>query len=171
MKLEIQHKNRYYQVEITEQPDGSFQICDVDPGGTSPAQPVRVLGRSADRWTLEIDGRIEDVLISNDGEETIIVWNQRTYPLHVYPRRDRVLRESSTLEVTGRATVRAEMPGKVISVLKSVGDRVKPGEGLIVIESMKMQNELKSSKAGTVITCGVEEGATVGAGDLLFEVE
>jgi biotin carboxyl carrier protein len=63
------------------------------------------------------------------------------------------------------------MPGKVIAVLAQEGESVQVGQGLVIIEAMKMQNELKSPKSGTVMTCNVEEGAKISAGDLLFEIE
>ena len=74
-------------------------------------------------------------------------------------------------EAEGQAILRAQMAGKVINVLAGEGEGVQLGQGLVVIEAMKMQNELKSPKSGTVTTCNVKEGKKVSAGDLLFEIE
>jgi biotin carboxyl carrier protein len=71
----------------------------------------------------------------------------------------------------GRQTIAAPMPGKVIRVLVADGDEVERGQGLVVIEAMKMQNELKSPKAGQVVSLLAEEGAPVGAGQVLVVVE
>ena len=71
----------------------------------------------------------------------------------------------------GRAAVVAPMPGKVVRVLVAVGAQVLAGDGLVVVEAMKMQNELKSPKAGTVIEIQAVEGATVNAGAALVIVE
>ena len=71
----------------------------------------------------------------------------------------------------GRAQVSARMPGKVVRVLVERGQEVEAGQGLVVVEAMKMQNELKSPKAGRVAELRVEPGATVNAGDVLAVVE
>ena len=74
-------------------------------------------------------------------------------------------------EASGRAQVVASMPGKVVRVLVAEGASVEAGDGLVVVEAMKMQNELKSPKSGTVIELRAEAGATVNAGDVLVVVE
>ena len=71
----------------------------------------------------------------------------------------------------GRAQVVAPMPGKVVRVLVERGQAVEAGAGLVVVEAMKMQNELKSPKSGTVVELRVEAGATVNAGELLAVIE
>ena len=63
------------------------------------------------------------------------------------------------------------MPGRVVRVLVEVGDEVEEQQGVVVIEAMKMQNELKSPKAGRVVRVAVAVGETVGSGDVLVVVE
>jgi biotin carboxyl carrier protein len=74
-------------------------------------------------------------------------------------------------EASGRAQVAASMPGKVVRVLVEAGAKVEAGDGLVVVEAMKMQNELKSPKGGVVVEVRAEAGATVNAGDVLIVVE
>ncbi len=69
------------------------------------------------------------------------------------------------------ARIMAPMPGKVVRVLAGVGDQVDKGTGIIVVEAMKMQNEMKSPKAGTVVELNVEVGMTVNGGDVLAVIE
>ena len=69
------------------------------------------------------------------------------------------------------ARIIAPMPGKVVRVLVEVGSQVEVGAGIIVVEAMKMQNEIKSPKTGTVITLNIQTGATVNGGDVLAVVE
>ena len=64
----------------------------------------------------------------------------------------------------------APMPGKVVRVLVSPGDEVEAGPGLVVVEAMKMQNEMKAPRAGRVITVPAKEGATVTAGETLATI-
>jgi biotin carboxyl carrier protein len=63
------------------------------------------------------------------------------------------------------------MPGKVIQVLVAVGDTVEAGQGLVVVEAMKMQNEMKSPKAGRIVEVKTKRDAAVAAGDVLVVVE
>ena len=74
-------------------------------------------------------------------------------------------------DVGGIANIDSPMPGKVIKVLKKEGDEVKEGEGLIVIEAMKMENELRAPKAGKVLGIRVKEGDAVEAGARLAQIE
>ena len=65
----------------------------------------------------------------------------------------------------------APMPGKIVKVLVKTGDSVQPRQGLVVVEAMKMENELRSPKAGTVSEVRVKEGTLVEAGAILVIVE
>ena len=71
----------------------------------------------------------------------------------------------------GPKKILAPMPGKIVRVVAAVGSAVEAGDGVIVIEAMKMQNELKSPKKGTVQKILVAEGSPVNAGDALAIVE
>ncbi len=62
------------------------------------------------------------------------------------------------------------MPGKVVRLLVKTGDRVEAGQGLLVVEAMKMQNEIRSLKSGTVERVFVQEGQPVSAGEILAAV-
>ena len=72
---------------------------------------------------------------------------------------------------SGRAQVTAPMPGKVVRVLVEQGQQVEAGQGLVVVEAMKMQNELKSPKAGAVVELRAAPGSTVNSGDVLAVIE
>jgi biotin carboxyl carrier protein len=68
-------------------------------------------------------------------------------------------------------SILSPMPGKVIRVLAVPGDQVVPGQGIVVVEAMKMQNELKSNRTGKVLSVPAKEGAIVAAGELLATIE
>ena len=94
----------------------------------------------------------------------------RTFSAEVFdPRRWSRGRNHQGAE--GRQNIIASMPGKVIRILVSAGDEVEAGQGLIVVEAMKMQNELKASRAGRVATVAAVAGATVNAGEILATIE
>jgi biotin carboxyl carrier protein len=80
-------------------------------------------------------------------------------------------RKQSALEAEGRQQIIAPMPGKVIRLLVKVGDEVEAGQGLIVVEAMKMQNEIRSPKKGKVERIQAKEGQAVNAGDILAWVD
>jgi acetyl/propionyl-CoA carboxylase alpha subunit len=71
----------------------------------------------------------------------------------------------------GRQEITSPMPGKVVHVLVNAGDNVEEGQGVVVVEAMKMQNEMKSPKAGTVAEIRTRPDATVSAGEVLIVIE
>jgi biotin carboxyl carrier protein len=71
----------------------------------------------------------------------------------------------------GMAEIKTAMPGKVVKILVAAGAEVKKGDGILVVEAMKMQNELKSPKDGTVREVRAAEGQTVAAGEALAVIE
>jgi biotin carboxyl carrier protein len=119
-------------------------------------------------WSvLDPDGRSFEVWY--DGDSTAVVNGRRHTVEVVDPRAVRRRDASASLE--GRQTLKASMPGKVVRILVSEGDPVEAGAGVVVVEAMKMQNEVKSPKSGTVTKIAVREGATVNAGEVLAIVE
>jgi len=78
---------------------------------------------------------------------------------------------ADTLSAKGPSIIRAQMPGKIVKVLVNVGAQVEAGQGLIVAEAMKMQNEVKATKSGVVVKIVVAAGATVSAGETLMVLE
>ncbi|HYL78705.1 MAG TPA: biotin/lipoyl-containing protein [Bryobacteraceae bacterium] len=80
-------------------------------------------------------------------------------------------RRSGAVHAGGRQNIAAPMPGKVIRVLVQEGDTVEAGHGLVVVEAMKMQNEMRASRPGKVVGVRVRDGDTVGSGDTLVVLE
>lgn len=71
----------------------------------------------------------------------------------------------------GRDSVRAPMPGKIVRILVTVGDEVSAGQGIAVVEAMKMQNELKAPQAGKITGIHARENDTVEAGTVIAVIE
>ena len=80
-------------------------------------------------------------------------------------------RSSGTAGAHGRVQITAPMPGKVVRVLVAIGDEVAAGQGIVVVEAMKMQNELKAPRAGRVTAILVAEHDGVNAGAVLAVIE
>jgi len=79
--------------------------------------------------------------------------------------------EASGDAASGPARVRALMPGRVVRVLAAPGEQVRDGQGLVVVEAMKMENELRAPRAGLVTDVLVQEGSAVEAGEVLVVIE
>lgn len=80
-------------------------------------------------------------------------------------------RSQGAFQAEGRQQVAAAMPGKVVRLLVQVGEKVEAGQGLLVVEAMKMQNEIRSPKSGVVERLLAKEGQSVNAGEILAWVE
>ncbi len=76
--------------------------------------------------------------------------------------------EASSTAGAGGSSIKAPMPGSVLEVMVNVGDNIKDGDVLVVLEAMKMENELTASQAGTVAEILVKKGDTVNSGDPLI---
>jgi biotin carboxyl carrier protein len=86
-------------------------------------------------------------------------------------RRLRLRAGTAGFSAEGKQLIVAPMPGKVVKVLVKVGDEVKQGQGLVVVEAMKMENELKSPKDGKVVELFAKEGTAVENNAKLVVVE
>ncbi len=84
---------------------------------------------------------------------------------------DHLARTTSSPQHEGAQSVTAYMPGRVVTILAAVGDEVEQGQGIVVLEAMKMENEIATEIAGRVSEIFVEAGQSVEGGDPLFEIE
>jgi biotin carboxyl carrier protein len=103
--------------------------------------------------------------------ETHILMGSERFAVEVRDPRSLRSRRAATGQEAGPAKILAPMPGKIIRVLAAEGGEVEAGQGLVVVEAMKMQNEIKATKKGRVTRIAVKEGSAVNAGDLLAIVE
>jgi len=118
-------------------------------------------------FSILIEGRSYQATVLAPG--TIQV-NDRIFSVELFDPRE--LRARSTAGAShGRQNVVAPMPGKVVRLLAAVGEPIEAGQGLIVVEAMKMQNEMKAPKAGIVVEIKTKAGATVTAGEILIVIE
>ncbi len=159
--LEIGGKKR--RVELPAQLGAGAVECSVD------GQGVRVDARMLEPgvMSLLVDGRQYRCVLDGDG----VVVGGRRHEFVVEDPRSLQGRRGAGAGAQGPRPVKAPMPGRVVRLLVEVGDVVAEGQGVVVIEAMKMQNELKASKAGRVVKVGVAVGDTVGSGDVLVVVE
>ena len=156
--LELQVEGNTARFRLGEDAERVASVVEVEPGVYS----VLANGRSYD---VRVAGRPGTQL----GQTTVLL---RGHAINVDVRDPRELSASKSAAAGhGRQQLASPMPGKVVRILVAVGDSVDAGQGLIVVEAMKMQNEMKSPKAGVVVELKAREGATVAAGDVLAVIE
>lgn len=108
--------------------------------------------------------------IADAGADAAVLIDGRRIPYQVAdPRSLRAV--TSSAADSGPRPLKAPMPGRIVRVLVAVGDVVAAGQGCIVIEAMKMQNELKAAKSGTVARLSATVGETIPAGTTLLIIE
>lgn len=123
--------------------------------------------------SLVIDGQSIPVSVepAGDGRVRVTIAGQRT-EVEVKDKRDLLVDEFGLgADAAAGGEVRAPMPGLVLEVLVEEGEKVEAEQGLLVLEAMKMENELKAPSGGIVGTIHAEEEAAVDKDDLLIEIE
>lgn len=153
------------------------------------------INREGHLVTATVDGRRYDIEVSVPEKDVLLVKNSnKISQVFVSPRSDSpsdfgvtIHGQTVTVEVVdprrfrgagsgdehneGLAEIKTAMPGKVVRILVESGVEVAKGDGIIVVEAMKMQNELKSPKDGVVKDIRAAEGQTVNAGDILVVID
>ena len=160
--LEIGGRQRRVELPAGANGDGALE-CLVD--GTVFNVDARRLQDGV--MSLMIAGRQYRCVLDGGG----VVIGGRRFDFQVQDPRSLQGRRGAGAGVEGARPVKAPMPGRVVRVLVAVGDEVAEGHAVVVIEAMKMQNELKSPKSGRVVRMAAVPGSTVGSGDVLVVVE
>ena len=156
-----------YTVEIEENGRSVYRVS-VD--GNEFLVDGKKTGRT--NFSLIVDNRSFEIEVDNTDDEYRVLVDGRNYRIHlVDERRVRVGAAQSGLQLQGRQMVSVPMPGKIIAVLVAVGDAVEMGQGLVIVEAMKMENEVRSPISGEVKEIKVKPGDTVEGGALLVIVE
>ena len=133
-------------------------------------EEIKAEGGSAESIVVGTRSYRCDIEPGAEGRVAVLV-GESVYPMELLDeRRLRMRRASGKFSAEGPQRVDAPMPGKVVRVMVKVGDDVTEGQGLVVVEAMKMENELKSPKAGKVTELHAVEGAAVESGAKLVVV-
>lgn len=166
MKLQAELDGTKHDVEIKR--DGNKVTASVDGREYSldvsqPEPGLFVLRRDSQKHIAHVTSR-------PDGLSMVAISGRSVEVSLSDPKRLRGSAGGTDVE-DGIAEIKTAMPGKIVRVLVAQGDAVTKGDGVIVVEAMKMQNEMKSPKDGNVASIKVAEGDTVEAGALLLTIE
>jgi biotin carboxyl carrier protein len=145
--------------------DGSERIVD--------ARRVAASARAA-TWALQPDGGGRAALVDVDGAlpDLVVGVGGASLALKVTDARRKLAHAvAATRDASGPTAVRSPMPGKIVKVLVRAGEVVKSGQGVVVVEAMKMENELRAPRDGTVRDVSAQEGQAVEAGQTLATIE
>jgi biotin carboxyl carrier protein len=164
VKLQIEVAGKKRRVEIATV--GERLVWAID-GERLEADATEV---SPGIYSILINGKSFEVRVERLGGELRAVTRGREFRVVIEDEREWRRNRGGSVEAEGRQQVLAPMPGKIVRVLVSAGDTVRAGQGLLVVEAMKMQNEIRAPKSGTIDGVRVSEGQTVNAGEVVVVV-
>jgi biotin carboxyl carrier protein len=165
MRYFVQIEGKEHVADVTELPGGGFdvQLSNAD-GSVLRAVEVQASGGTTS-VAVSVDGRMFDLVIDGEAPKLFVFASGRRQPVVVENAHQRAaasVRKADSGDAGGVVT--SPMPGKVVKVLVKEGDAVEPGRPLVVVEAMKMENELSAEIAGTVQKVYVQPGDAVEGG-------
>ena len=123
---------------------------------------------SSDEILLNIDGKIHNIIINSNSLSYSVYVNGRFFKIEKKSV-SQILREKGARPK--KRDIKTSMPGRIVKVFLKEGKKVKEDQAVLVLEAMKMQNEIKSPQSGIITKINFAAGDSVEAGSLLFSVE
>ncbi len=163
MKYEVAINGARRSVEFTPPMNAASRVTFTVDGRLVEADAIRI---SRGAYSILLGGRSLEVTAEETSNGLLLRANGREFQVEIFDPRSWRRGRGAGIELEGRQQLIAPMPGKIVRVLVAAGQQVSAGQGLLVIEAMKMQNEIRSPKSGTVEKLA-REGQTVNAGEIL----
>jgi len=164
MKLTIELAARTRTLELAR--DGRRLTAKLD-GCAVEADAVEI---GPGIYSILINGASLEAQVEAAADGLTVVIGGRRISARVLDPRQWQGRRGGSIEAEGRQQIAAPMPGKVVRILVQQGENVEAGQGILVVEAMKMQNEIRSPKTGAVERLLVTEGQAVNAGEVVAVV-
>jgi biotin carboxyl carrier protein len=159
-----------HTIDVAELPGGGYDVRQIDASGKATPIPAELVNRDGP-LTLRIGGRVVDLVVDGNLPDVNVFASGRRARARVESVRARAAASlRSRSPGAGDGVVVSPMPGKVVKVFVKEGDSVKEGTPLVVVEAMKMENELVSNTAGIVQKVFVQPGDAVEGGARLVSV-
>jgi biotin carboxyl carrier protein len=166
MKFEVLINTSRRIVELERDANKWRVSLDGEPADADVAEIARNI------FSVLLDGKSYEIRVTSNPSGTLTLQTGRhEFTAEVIDPRAWRGRRHGALEAEGRQQILAPMPGKIVRVLVQAGEKVQAGQGLLVVEAMKMQNEIRSPKSGTVERLLVKEGQPVNAGEILAWID
>ena len=165
VKFEAQLDGEVIPVEVT----GSGGRYHVVLGAEELDVDARPTGGGG--WSLLIGSASTAADVTEEDGSYVVHVGGEAYSIRVEEETRYIIRTRGGTAGAGGQVLKAPMPGRVVLVEVAVGQAVQPGDGLVILEAMKMENEFKATVSGTVKEIRVESGQTVNPGDVLLVIE
>jgi biotin carboxyl carrier protein len=164
MKNDVLLNGARRSVELTRSADEASHIVATIDGRRVEADATKI---SPGVYSILLEGRSLEVRFESLVDGMLLHTAGREYRVEIVDLRSWRRSRSGRIDLAGRQQIAAPMAGKVVRVLVAPGQRVESGQGLLVVEAMKMQNEIRSPKTGTVERLLAKEGQAVNSGEIL----
>jgi biotin carboxyl carrier protein len=164
MKYDIFINGARRSVTFTEPGDEPSRMTALIDGRSVEADAARI---SPGVYSILLQGHSVEVTVEEAAGSLLVYAAGREFRVEITDPRSWRRKRGGSIELEGQQQVAAPMPGKIVSVLVAPGQKVEAGQGLLVIEAMKMQNEIRSPKSGVLEKLLAREGQTVGAGEIV----
>lgn len=148
LEKKIKYQGKEVDIKLHEDPDGFSYIV-----WKNKKYMLDIIEKNQNRYTIMVNA----------------VWHSFTVETPISLKRRRYLEEKG--EVSSSVLIEAPMPGKIIDIMVEVGSEIKEGEPIIILEAMKMQNEISSHVSGTVKSVEVKKNDSVMKDDVMIEIQ
>lgn len=164
MKVEVRILGFVRAIEIVRTGPSQFRTSGHD------GDQIEAFEIAPNTYSFIINGHVFDAVVIPAAEGVLVRCRGREFAASISDPRALRRRRGAVFGAGGQQQVTAPMPGKVVRILVSEGATVEADQGLIVVEAMKMQNEIRASSGGKVERIFVREGQAVAAGELLATI-
>jgi acetyl/propionyl-CoA carboxylase alpha subunit len=167
MKNDVLFDGARRRVELTRSADEPSHFVITIDGRQVEADAVKI---SAGVYSILLGGRSLEVRVEALTDGLLLHTAGREFRVEIVDPRSWRRSRSGKIDLAGRQQISSPMAGKVVRVLVEPGENVETGQGLLVVEAMKMQNEIRSTKTGTIERLLAKEGQAVNAGEVLVVI-
>ena len=163
MNISFWYQDKEYKLTLNEKTENDIQVS---LGNRWYDVAVETVG--GDEYVLKIDGKVYDVIVTANSNAVAVYLNGKCIQIEKKSAHKLLGGKNSQ---TKKQDVNTSMPGRIVKILLEEGAPVKEGQAVLILEAMKMQNEIKSPQPGRIVKIGPEVDDSVEAGTLLFTVE
>ena len=167
MKNDVLLNGARRSVELTRSAEEPSQLVATIDDRRVEANAAKI---SPGVYSILLDGRSLEVHVEALVDAMLVRTAGREYRVDIVDLRSWRRSRGGRIDLAGRQQIAAPMAGKVVRVLVAPGQQVETGQGLLVVEAMKMQNEIRSPKTGTVERLLAREGQAVNSGEILVVI-